>query len=97
MHPPVYYKIERTYLTTAEGDSEQQSDKTPYFVAASDASAAASAFVGNENARLLGGVSAFVGDKATATAWRDGRLYIIFVQRGAEAIKSDLAASEVRK
>ena len=93
----MYYKIERTYLTNAEGDSEQLSDKTPYFVAASDASSAAAAFVTNENARLLGGVSSFAGDKATATAWRDGRLYIVFVQRGAEAIQSDLAASEARK
>ena len=92
----MYYKVERTYLTNAEGDSEQLADKTPYFVAASDASAAASAFVTNESARLLGGVSAFVGDKATATAWCDGRRYIIFVQRGAEAIKSELAA-EARK
>lgn len=87
----MYYKVERTYLTSAEGDSEQQADKTPYFVAAPDASSAAAAFVTNEHARLLGGVSAFAGDKATATAWRDGRLYIIFVQRGAEAIRTELA------
>jgi hypothetical protein len=88
----VYYKIDRTYLTSAEGESEQQHDKTPYFVAASDAPAAAAAFVTNEAGRLLGGVSAFSGDKATATAWIDGRLYIIFVQRGAEAIKTQEAS-----
>ena len=82
----VYYKVERTYLTNLEGESEQQHDKTPYFVSASDSSAAATSFVSGENARLLGGVSAFAGDKATATAWCDGRLYIIFVQRGVEAI-----------
>jgi len=94
----VYYKVDRTYLTNAAGDSEQQHDKTPYFVAASNAPAAAAAFVTNENARLLGGVSAFAGDKATATAWRDGRLYIVFVQRGAEAIKSpDSVADQARK
>ena len=84
----MYYKIDRTYLTNAEGESEQQHDKTPYFVAASDSPAAAAAFVANESARLLGTVSAFTGDKATATAWVDGRLYIIFVQRGAEAIRT---------
>jgi hypothetical protein len=84
----VYYKVERTYLTTADGESEQQHDKAPYFVAAADASAAAAAFVTNESARLLGAVSSFAGDKATATAWIDGRLYIIFVQRGAEAIRT---------
>lgn len=84
----MYYKVDRTYLTTVEGQSEQQPDKTPYFVAASDASAAAAAFVTNEAGRLLGNVSSFAGDKATATAWIDGRLYIIFVQRGAEAIKT---------
>lgn len=93
----MYYKIDRTYLTSAAGDSEQQHDKTPYFVAASNASAAASAFVSGESARLLGGVSAFAGDKATATAWRDGRLYIIFVQRGAEAIRADELPNELRK
>jgi hypothetical protein len=82
----VYYKVDRTYLTNTEGDSEQQADKTPYFVAASDAPSAAAAFITNESARLLGGVSAFTGDKATATAWRDGRLYIIFVQRGIESM-----------
>ena len=84
----MYYKVDRTYLTTAEGESEQQHDKTPYFVAAGSASAAASAFVTNESGRLLGSVSSFAGDKATATAWIDGRLYIIFVQRGAEAIRT---------
>ena len=90
----MYYKVDRTYLTNTEGDSEQQADKTPYFVAASDAPSAAAAFVTNEAARLLGGVSAFTGDKATATAWREGRLYIIFVQRGAEAIASTMAVKD---
>ena len=95
----MYYKIERTYLTNLQGESEQQHDKTPYFVSASDSSAAATTFVTNESARLLGGVSAFAGDKSTATAWRDGRLYIIFVQRGVEAIASPLddAKDEVRR
>jgi hypothetical protein len=94
---PVYYKIDRTYLTSVGGDSEQQHDKAPYFVSASDASAAATQFVANESARLLGGVSAFAGDKATATAWRDGRLYIIFVQRGAESIAAPGANDEARR
>ena len=92
----VYYKIDRTYLTNAEGESEQQHDKTPYFVAAANSSAAAAAFVTNESARLLGGVSPLTGDKATATAWVDGRLYIIFVQRGAEAIRPTSAAEELK-
>ncbi|MEK6375411.1 MAG: hypothetical protein AABO58_22265 [Acidobacteriota bacterium] len=84
----MYYKVDRTYLTSVEGESEQQHDKTPYFVAARDAPAAAAAFVTNEAGRLLGTVSSFAGDKATATAWIDGRLYIVFVQRGAEAIRT---------
>src|SRR5262249_34632169 len=92
----VYYKVDRTYLTSAEGDNEQQHDKTPYFVAAGDAASAASTFIGNENGRLLGAVSKFAGDKATATGWVDGRLYIIFVQRGAEAIKAPGAADEAK-
>jgi hypothetical protein len=90
----VYYKIERTYLTDAEGGHEQQADKTPYFVAATDASSAASAFISNENGRLLGAVSGFAGDKATATGWIDGRLYIIFVQRGAESIQAPHAIAD---
>ena len=90
----MYYKVDRTYLTSADGESEQQHDKTPYFVAAGSAPDAAAAFVSNEKGRLLGGVSAFTGDKATATAWVDGRLYIVFVQRGAEAIKTSAAPGE---
>ncbi len=82
----MYYKVERTYLTNMQGDSEQQADAIPYFVSAADAPSAAAKFVTNESGRLLGCVSAFTGDKATATAWNDGRLYIIFVQRGAESI-----------
>ena len=93
----MYYKIERTYLTNVEGESEQRSDPTPHFVSAPDAPAAASAFIRSENARLLGGVSAFVGDKATATGWVDGRLYTIFVQRGAEAIHAREAERDLRR
>ena len=45
--------------------------------------------------QAVGGVSAFVGDKATATGWLDGRLYIIFVQRGAESIASPGVSDEI--
>ena len=83
----VYYKIERTFLTNAAGESEQQSDKTPYLVNASDAAAAARLFVSDERGRLLGEPTSFAGDKSSATAWLDGRLYIIFVQRGLEALR----------
>ena len=94
----VYYKVDRTYLTNAAGDSEQQHDKTPYFVSAGSASGAAAAFVADERGRLLGGISAFAGDKATATAWANGRLYILFVQRGAEAVATpDRPADGPRK
>ena len=94
----MYYKVDRTYLTNAAGESEQQHDKTPYFVAAGDSAAAAKAFVLDEKGRLLGDVSSFAGDKATATAWVDGRLYIIFVQRGAEAIKmQNILTDDARK
>ena len=90
----MYYRIERTYLTNAAGDSEQEHDKVPYFVAAGSASAAASAFVSDDRGRLLGGVSTFPGDKATATAWSNGRLYILFVQRGAEALQGEIGARD---
>ena len=97
----MYYKIDRTYLTNAAGESEQLHDKTPYLVPATNAAAAATTFVSNEKARLLSGVTSFPGDKATATAWLDGRMYVIFVQRGVEAIdtrrRPELDDSENRK
>jgi len=93
----VYYKIERIYLTNAAGESEQQTDNAPYFVSANDAPAAAASFVADENGRLLGTISAFSGDKAAATAWRDGRLYTVFVQRGAEAIGTTVGREEARR
>ena len=68
----------------------------PYFVAAADAPSAAAAFVASEGGRLLGTVAAFAGDKATATGWVEGRLYIVFVQRGAEAIKAPGATDDSR-
>lgn len=92
----MYYKVDRTYLTNVAGESEQHHDKTPYFVAAPGAPAAAAAFVANESGRLLGSVSSFAGDKATATARMDGRLYIIFVQRGAESINAPGARAEIK-
>jgi hypothetical protein len=93
----VYYKVERIYLTNAAGESDQQTDNAPYFVSAADAPAAAASFVNDENGRLLGTVSAFSGDKAAATAWREGRLYTIFVQRGAESINASGAYDEARR
>ena len=57
-----------------------------HYVSADSAQRAASLFVQQESGRLLGGISELPGDKATATAWRDGRVFVVFVQRGDEAL-----------
>jgi len=57
----------------------------PHYVSSESALSAASVFINQDGARLLGSVSELPGDKATATAWRDGSVYIVFVQRGDEA------------
>jgi hypothetical protein len=49
------------------------------------ASSAVSTFVDEDRARLVGSVSELPGDKATATAVRDGRIYVVFAERGDEA------------
>ena len=88
----MYYRVERTFLTTSTGVSEQTIDPRPYFSPGETCSEAALAFISQENARILGSVSTLPGDKALATARVDGRLYVIFVQRGAETMQfaSDL-------
>jgi hypothetical protein len=56
-------------------------------ISAASASAAALSFISDEGGELVGEIGDLPGDKATATADRAGRLFVIFVQRGAEAIK----------
>jgi hypothetical protein len=86
----MYYRVERTYLTNASGVSEQTSDQRPYLVSGRTSAEAAIAFLEQERARLLGSVSTLAGDKALATATGEGRLFVVFVQRGVEAVASGL-------
>ena len=79
-----YYRVERTYLTDSTGKSLQQND-APHYVSSECASSAISTFVDEDRARLVGPVSELQGDKATATAARDGRIYVVFAERGDEA------------
>jgi len=84
----MYYRVERTFLTTAQGESEQSLDPRPYLSPGSTSSEAALAFIEQDGAELLGSISGLRGDKSLATARVEGRLYVIFVQRGAETLQS---------
>ena len=81
----MHYRVDRTYVADASGDSAQHVDP-PHFVAGKSASSVALDFVAQDSARLLGAVTELIGDKAMATAWRDGRVFVLFVQRGGEAL-----------
>ena len=83
----MYYRVERTFLTSLSGLSEQTLDPRPYLSPGNTSSEAALAFIEQEGARILGSVSSLRGDKSLATARVDGRLYVIFVQRGAETLQ----------
>lgn len=83
----MYYKIDRIYLTDREGQYQCVHDATPHLVPADSASASAVAFVTHENAVLLGPITTLAGDKATATAQIGKRVYVVFIERAAEAIR----------
>ncbi|HEU4520530.1 MAG TPA: hypothetical protein VFT12_00925 [Thermoanaerobaculia bacterium] len=83
----MYYKIDRTYLTDGEGKYDRHHDATPYLVPGDSASASAIAFVSHEHAELLGVITPLPGDKATAMAQIGHRVYVIFIERAAEAIR----------
>lgn len=88
----MYYRVERTFLTNAQGESEQALDPRPYLSCGATSSEASLAFIQQDGADLLGSISSLPGDKSLATARARGRLYVIFVQRGAETLQfaSDL-------
>ena len=83
----VYYKVDRTYLTNEVGQYERAHDSKPYLVPAENASAAALAFVTHEHASLVGSITSLPGDKASATAEVDRRVYVLFIERADEAIQ----------
>lgn len=82
----MFYRIERTFVPRP--DEKSVRDTKPYLVPAANARAAAIAFITHERACILGVPSDLPGDKASATASLDGRLFVIFVERAAEAIVS---------
>ena len=82
----MYYRIERTDLAAPDRPAQRVLDTRPYLVPGANARAAAIAFITHESAQLLGEVSELAGDKAAATAARDGWLFTIFVQRATDAI-----------
>ena len=83
----VYYKIDRTFVTDADGRSARQYDLTPILVPAESAQGAVDSFLVTEDGvQLLGNVTVLAGDKAIATLGSGRRVFVIFVQRAAEAI-----------
>ena len=72
------YEVERVYLTDETGQPSQFTDALS-IVTAPSANDAARIFVEREGARLLGTICDAPGDQCTATAWREGRLYVITV------------------
>ena len=86
LHVPdrVYYRVELTFLTDPGGEWRHE-EGLPYYVRSRSAATALSTFLDEEGARLLGSVTELPGDKASATAWREGRAFVLFAQRGDEA------------
>lgn len=83
----MYYKVERTFLTNAAGQYGRARDPKPYLVQGDSASAAASAFITDESASLVGSITPLPGDKASATAEAGHRVFVIFIERAGEAIR----------
>lgn len=82
----MFYKVERTFLTDASGNSARSTDRLPHMIAADSANAAAAAFVTRDQGKMLGAVSDLPGDKATATALDQGRVFVVFVERASDSI-----------
>ena len=82
----MYYRVERTYLTDEAGRAQTAVDRRPYMIVADTARDAALVFVTHDGGQVVGTISDLTGDKATATAVASSRMYVIFVERGAESI-----------
>ena len=83
----MYYKIDRTYVTDADGRSARQYDVTPILVPADNAPGAIASYLASDGEmRQLGNVTALAGDKAVATLSIGRRVLVVFVQRAAESL-----------
>jgi hypothetical protein len=59
-------------------------------VVANSAEDAAASFVSSEPGHIVGTISEIQGDRAAATAVAGDRLFVIFVERAAEAVQTNL-------
>ena len=76
------YLVRRTNIRGTAGDSTIRRDRSPHTINEDSARSAALSFITADNARLLGVISDLPEeDEATACAWREGRVYVILVQR----------------
>lgn len=56
-----------------------RSERQAHKVSAESAQVAALDFISGDHARLLGSLKELPGGEITGTAWRDGRVYVFFV------------------
>lgn len=73
------FRIKRTYVESTAGESTMRSDRAMHRVDADSAESAALSFITADHARLLGVLKELPSGEVTGTAWRDGRVYVIFV------------------
>ena len=82
------YRVERSYITDEHGRYAEQRERSLHKLESESAAHAAEEFIRRDNAVILGEAGELPGDKATATADCEGRVYVIFVQRDEEASPS---------
>jgi hypothetical protein len=73
------FRIKRTYVESTAGESTMRTDRAAHRVDADSALSAALHFITADHARLLGALKELPSGEVTGTAWRDGRVYVIFV------------------
>lgn len=77
------YDVERIYLTNDAGQPHTVAE-TPVPITAESAHDAALLFIKGDDGKLLGAITTFPGDRAHASVWRNGRLYVISVEPAAD-------------
>jgi hypothetical protein len=82
----MYYRVERTYLTDSAGRAASSPDRHPHMIVAESSREAALVFIAYESGHLIGEIAELAGDKAAATAVSGSRMFVIFVERGAESV-----------
>lgn len=77
------YDVERIYLTDDAGQPHTLAE-VPVQITADSAHDAALLFVKRNDGKLLGAITTFPGDRAHASVWKEGRLYVISVEPAAD-------------